>query len=75
MWDHGDFNGDGSINVADLLAIGYNWGATADWYEGDGAGAMPLNFFGFVAIPEPSTFLSILLGMLLLLGYRGRSTS
>jgi hypothetical protein len=56
-WGQGDFNGDGNINASDLNDLGGNWQ------------------FGVnaAAVPEPSTFLLVLLGLAGLMVRRRRA--
>ncbi len=50
-WSHGDFNGDGNVNASDLNDLALNWrsGVVA-------ATSAP-------AVPEPSSFMQLLLGV------------
>ncbi len=60
-WSQGDFNGDGSVDSTDLNTIGLNWRKTAAAQ----ASTAP--------VPEPSTLLLTILG-LVFLGRRSKGS-
>ena len=82
----GDANGDGEVDLADLNVLASNWGqspatfATGD-FNGDGTvGLADLNLLGKnwtvpvgIAIPEPSSVVTLMLGTLMLSTARSRA--
>ena len=68
MWDQGDFNGDGVVNLADFVCLGDHWQATADWYVDPWIALATPRY-----IPEPSIPALAMFGLLALGGrLRGR---
>jgi hypothetical protein len=53
----GDFNGDFHVNVLDATILAANWGATSGAAEGN-------------AVPEPSTLIVLLAGLVSILSIR-----
>ena len=56
-WFKADFNGDGAVNLSDVQLLGDNWGKIA----GPGPPAPPAAVF---AVPEPSSVILAVLGLL-----------
>ncbi|MGA2799197.1 MAG: TIGR03790 family protein [Thermoguttaceae bacterium] len=69
LWNEGDLNGDGAVNSADLAILGKNWGNLASWATEGGVGtSQPLDMEAFLrSVPEPSTLMLLVSGLLALL--------
>ncbi len=63
-WAHGDFNGDGVVDLGDLQIIGDNW----NLYGADTV--YSFDMADYVIVPEPAAAILLLGGMLLLAGRR-----
>jgi uncharacterized protein (TIGR03790 family) len=68
MWGQGDFNGDGLVGSADLAVLGANWGQRASWALSGplASGSLDIDAF-LVSIPEPTTMILALTGLLVFL--------
>ena len=69
MWGLGDFNCDGLVGSEDLAVLSSSWGATADWFGADDDETAAARTGS--SVPEPSTLLSLMIGLAGLICYAG----